>query len=93
MTDSIYEKVHNDALIATITDTVSKVFDKKFEELKDSIASPYVNGIKGLAAYLGIGETLANKLHKDKEIKSSRFGREIWFRKSDIDKFMAKHQE
>ncbi|MBR6495729.1 MAG: helix-turn-helix domain-containing protein, partial [Rikenellaceae bacterium] len=71
----------------------SKVFDKKFEELKECIASPYVNGINGLAAYLGIGETLANKLHKDKEIKSSRFGREIWFRKSDIDKFMAKHQE
>ena len=91
MTDSIYEKVYNDALVAVITDAVSKVFDKKFEELKDNIASPYVNGIKGLAAYLGIGETLANKLHK--EIKSSRFGREIWFRKSDIDKFMAKHQE
>jgi excisionase family DNA binding protein len=93
MTESIYEKVYNEALTTAIADAVSKVFDKKFEELKDNIASPYVNGIKGLAVYLGIGETLANKLHKDKEIKSSRFGREIWFRKSDIDKFMAKHQE
>ena len=93
MIQSIYEKLYNEKLTAAIADTVSKVFDKKFEELKDSIASPYVNGIKGLAAYLGFGETLANKLHKEKEIKSYRFGREIWFRKSDIDKFMAKHQE
>ena len=93
MTDSIYEKVYNEAVKAAIADTVSKVFDKKFEELKECIASPYVNGIKGLAAYLGIGETLANKLHKDKEIKTSRFGREIWVRKSDFAKFMAKHQE
>ena len=93
MIESIYEKVCNEALIATITDKVSKMIDEKLEDLRDSMSSPYVNGIKGLAAYLGIGETLANKLHKDKEIKSSRFGREIWFRKSDIDKFMAKHQE
>ena len=47
MTESIYEKVYNEALTTAIADAVSKVFDKKFEELKDNIASPYVNGIKG----------------------------------------------
>lgn len=93
MIESIYEKVCNEALIATITDKVSKMIDEKLEELRDSMSSPYVNGIKGLASYLGTGETLATKIHRSKEIKSSRFGREIWFKKSDIDKFILKHQE
>ncbi len=93
MTDSIYEKVCNEALVAIITDKVSRVIDEKLEDLRNKMSSPYVNGLDGLAEYLGIGETLATKLYKTKEIKSSRFGREIWFKKSDIEKFMLKHQE
>lgn len=93
MIENVYEKICNEALIATITDKVSKIIDEKLEDLRDSMSSPYVNGIKGLASYLGIGETLATKIHRSKEIKSSRFGREIWFKKSDIDKFILKHQE
>lgn len=93
MIENVYEKICNEALIATITDKVSKIIDEKLEDLRDSMSSPYVNGIKGLASYLGIGETLATKIHRSKEIKSSRFGREIWFRKSDIDKFITKYKE
>ena len=93
MIDSVYEKVCNEALIATITEKVSKIIDKKFEDLRDDISSPYVNGIKGLGNFLHIGETLASKLYKTKQIKSSRFGKEIWFKKSDIEKFMQKYQE
>lgn len=93
MTESLYEKVCNEALIATITDKVSVVIDEKLEDLRNKMSSPYVNGLKGLAEYLGIGETLATKIYKTKEIKSSRFGREIWFKKSDIEKFMERYKE
>ncbi len=93
MIESLYEKVCNEALIATITDKVSVVIDEKLEDLRNKMSSPYVNGLKGLAEYLGIGETLATKIYKTKEIKSSRFGREIWFKKSDIEKFMERYKE
>lgn len=93
MNENIYEKVCNDALIATITDNVSKIINEKLEDLRNEMSSPYVNGINGLAEYLGIGETLATKIYKSHEIKSSRFGREIWFKKSEIDKFMTKYKE
>lgn len=93
MTESIYEKICNEVLIAAITDKVSKIIDEKFEDLRDSMSSPYVNGIDGLADYMHIGETLARKLYKTKEIRGSKFGREIWFRKSDIDKFITKYRE
>ena len=93
MIENIYEKICNEALIATITDKVSKIIDEKLEDLRDGMSSPYVNGIKGLAEYLGIGETLASKIYKNRQIVSSRLGREIWFRKSDIDKFITKHKE
>ena len=93
MIENVYEKICNEALIATITDKVSKIIDEKLEDLRDSMSSPYVNGIKGLAEYLGIGETLASKIYKNRKLVSSRFGREIWFRKSDIDKFITKYKE
>ena len=93
MIENIYEKICNEALIATITDKVSKIIDEKLEDLRDSMSSPYVNGIKGLAEYLAIGETLASKIYKNRKIVSSRLGREIWFRESDIDKFITKHKE
>ena len=93
MNENIYEKVCNDALIATITDKMSKIINEKLEDLRNEMSSPYVNGINGLAEYLGIGETLATKIYKSNEIKSSRFGREIWFKKSEIDKFMTKYKE
>lgn len=93
MIENVYEKICNEALIATITDKVSKIIDEKLEDLRDSMSSPYVNGIKGLAEYLGIGETLASKIYKNRKIVSSRLGREIWFRKSDIDKFITKYKE
>ena len=93
MIENIYEKICNEALIATITDKVSKIIDEKLEDLRDGMSSPYVNGIKGLAEYLSIGETLASKIYKNRKIVSSRLGREIWFRKSDIDKFITKHKE
>ncbi len=93
MIENVYEKVCNEALIATITDKVSKIIEEKLEDLRDSMSSPYVNGLDGLSDYLGIGETLASKLYKTKEIRASRLGREIWFRKSDIDKFITKYRE
>jgi excisionase family DNA binding protein len=93
MIENVYEKICNEALITTITDKVSKIIDEKLEDLRDSMSSPYVNGIDGLADYMHIGETLARKLYKTKEIRASRFGREIWFRKSDIDKFITKYKE
>lgn len=93
MNENIYEKVCNDALIATITDKMSKIINEKLEDLRNEMSSPYVNGINGLAEYLGIGETLATKIYKSNEIKSSRFSREIWFKKSEIDKFMTKYKE
>lgn len=93
MIENIYEQVCNEALIATISDNVSKIINDKLEDLRNEMSSPYVNGIDGLAEYLGIGESLATKIYKNHEIKSSRYGREIWFRKSEIDKFMTKYKE
>ena len=61
MIDSIYEKVCNEALIATITDKVSVVIDEKLEDLRNKMSSPYINGLKGLAEYFRYWRNLGDE--------------------------------
>ena len=63
-----YAKIYDDAVIAALTERVSKMLDEKIREMQDIESSPYINGIDGLAKYLGIVFTLAQELKKKKEI-------------------------
>ena len=40
MIENVYEKICNEALIATITDKASKIIDEKLENLRDGMSSP-----------------------------------------------------
>jgi hypothetical protein len=44
------------------------------------------------SSYLGIGETVAQEIKNNREIPCSQRGRKIWFKKSDIEKFMQKNK-
>lgn len=87
-----YAKIYNDAVIAALTERVSKMLDEKIREMQDIESSPYINGIDGLAKYLGIGLTLAQELKNKKEIAYSQRGRQIWFKKSDVEKFIKRNR-
>lgn len=76
-----------------MAEKMTQIVNEKLEELRGAVSSPYINGLKALANYMGIGECLAAKLCKTKEIKSSRLGREVWVKKSDVEKFMERHRE
>ncbi len=79
-------------MITELTDRLSRIMDEKLEQLRQAELSPYINGIDGLAKYLGIGPTLAQKLKSRKEIAYSQRGRQVWFKKSDVDKFMERNR-
>ncbi len=68
------------------------MLDEKIREMQDIESSPYINGIDGLAKYLGIGLTLAQELKNKKEIAYSQRGRQIWFKKSDVEKFIKRNR-
>lgn len=87
-----YAKIYDDAVIAALTERVSKMLDEKIREMQDIESSPYINGIDGLAKYLGIGLTLAQELKNKKEIAYSQRGRQIWFKKSDVEKFIKRNR-
>lgn len=87
-----YAKIYDDAVIAALTERVSKMLDEKIREMQDIESSPYINGIDGLAKYLGIGLTLAQELKNKKEIAYSQRGRQIWFKKSDVEKFIKQNR-
>lgn len=87
-----YAKIYDDAVIAALTERVSKMLDGKIREMQDIESSPYINGIDGLAKYLGIGLTLAQELKNKKEIAYSQRGRQIWFKKSDVEKFIKRNR-
>lgn len=92
MIENINNEVFKEQIISEVVERVSRLLDEKFEGVEASLASPYVNGINGLARYLGIGESLATQIKNNNEIAYSQRGREIWFRKSDIEKFMSKNR-
>ena len=87
-----YNRICDDAVINTITARVIEALEKKMEQLKEQEDTQFVFGIEWLARYLGVGETIAQELKKNKEINYSQRGRKIWFKKSDIEKFMQKHK-
>ncbi len=87
-----HAKIYDDAVIAALTERVSKMLDEKIREMQDIESSPYINGIDGLAKYLGIGLTLAQELKNKKEIAYSQRGRQIWFKKSDVEKFIKRNR-
>lgn len=86
------DKIENDNWMITIKEELAKLLDTKLEKMQESIGSPYVNGIDGLAKYLGVGLTLAQELKNKKEIAYSQRGRQVWFKKSDIEKFMQRNR-
>lgn len=87
-----YNRICDDAVINTITSRVIEAVVQKMEKLREQEVSPYVSGIDGLARYLGIGETVAQEMKNNQEIPYAQRGRKIWFKKSDIEKFMQRNK-
>lgn len=87
-----YNRICDDAVISTITAQVVDALSKQMEKMKEHGDSPYVQGIDGLADYLNIGKTIAQELKNSGEIPYSQRGRLIWFRKTDIEKFMQRNK-
>ncbi len=85
-------RIFEDAAIKQITAELSKTIDSKLEQIQELQFSPYITGIDGLAKYLGIGLTLAQVMKNSKEIPYSQRGRQIWFKKSDVEKFITKNK-
>ena len=85
------ENIYMNHIISQLFEKLSMI-ESKINEMQEHTNSPYVNGIDGLAKYLGIGETLAQDLKNRKEIPCSQRGRQIWFRKSDIERFMQQNR-
>ena len=87
-----YNRICDDAVINTITMRVIDALKVQMEKMKEEQETPYIQGIDGLALYLGIGETVAQELKNNKEIPCSQRGRKIWFKKSDVEKFIQRHR-
>ena len=86
------DKINNRELIIALKEELGALLETKLEIIQNQIESPYVNGIDGLAKYLGVGLTLAQELKNKKEIAYSQRGRQIWFKKSDIEKFIQRNK-
>ncbi len=86
------QKINNEVIITELTSRLSKIINEKLEQMQRAESSPYINGIDGLAEYLGVGLTLAQELKNKKEIAYSQRGRQIWFKKNDIEKFMQRNR-
>ncbi len=86
------QKIYDEAMITELTDKLSRIINERMEQLQQAESSPYINGIDGLAEYLGVGLSLAQELKNKKEIAYSQRGRQIWFKKSDIEKFMQRNR-
>ena len=84
--------IYDEVIITELTNRLSKIINEKLEQMQQAESSPYINGIDGLAEYLGVGLTLAQELKNKKEIAYSQRGRQIWFKKSDIEKFMQRNR-
>ena len=87
-----YNRICDDAVINTITMRVIDALKVQMEKMKEEQETPYIQGIDGLARCLGIGETVAQELKNNKEIPCSQRGRKIWFKKSDVEKFIQRHR-
>ena len=87
-----YNRICDDAVINTITMRVIDALKVQMEKMKEEQETPYIQGIDGLARYLGIGETVAQELKNNKEIPCSQRGRKIWFKKSDVERFIQRHR-
>ena len=87
-----YNRICDDAVINTITMRVIDALKVQMEKMKEEQETPYIQGIDGLARYLGIGETVAQELKNNKEIPCSQRGRKIWFKKLDVEKFIQRHR-
>ena len=85
-------QIHDELIITELTNRLSQIITEKLGQMQQAESTPYVNGIDGLAEYLGVGLTLAQELKNKKEIAYSQRGRQIWFKKSDIEKFMQRNR-
>ena len=91
--------MHNrfyDSELQRLADYLAKTIEEKVAEAikrqQEDESKPFVKGIRGLANYLDIGISLAQELKNNNEITYSQRGRELWFRKSEIDKFLQKYK-
>ena len=83
-----FNRIKDELVVAEITHSLTGIIERKLEELHEKNTSPYINGIKGLANYLGVGTTLAQEIKNDKKIPSYQNGRTVWFKKSEADKYI-----
>lgn len=94
--ENLYNDVAIDVVVIKLAEQlenkISKIADEKIKKSIDLSSSPYLCGIDELAKYLGIGKTAATELKNDKVIPYSQRGRLIWFKKSDVDKFIQSLQ-
>ena len=85
-------QIYDELIITELTNRLSQIITEKLVQMQQAESTPYVNGIDGLAEYLGVGLTLAQELKNKKEIAYSQRGRQVWFKKSDIEKFMQRNR-
>ncbi len=53
------QKIYDEVIITELTNRLWKRINEKLEQMQQAESSPYINGIDGLAEYLGVGLTLA----------------------------------
>lgn len=81
----------NERLVSAQNNLLNELMEK-ITKLQEDSASPYICGIPALAKYLGIGETFARELKDSKEFPCYQRGRALWFKKSEVEKFIQKNR-
>lgn len=87
-----FTNIENELFVEQLRGIITEVVERKLEELHERDTSPYINGIDGLAKYLNIGTTLAQELKNEKAIASYQRGRTVWFKKSEVDRFVNQNK-
>ena len=59
-----YNRICDDAVINTITMRVIDALKVQMEKMKEEQETPYIQGIDGLARYLGIGAYWSKLVHR-----------------------------
>jgi excisionase family DNA binding protein len=87
-----FARIQNDLIINQIVNSLMCGVERKMEELHEKESSPYIHGINGLANYLGIGKTLAQEIKNERKITPYQDGRNVWFKKAEVNKYVESNK-